>query len=253
MNSAALAVQCRGVRKEFGAGPSKVVALRDVDLEVRLGEMAFLVGPSGSGKTTLLSVIAGLLDSSSGEVEVLGERVEKLPKRQRILFRRTHLGFVFQQYNLLPALTAAENVAVPLLAAGVQRREAIQQGAKLLEALGMVARLHALPAQLSGGQQQRVALARALVHEPRLIVCDEPTSALDAATGQAVMELLAAAAVRPDRAVLVVTHDSRIFSFADRMAFMDDGRIVRTVTKAEMPAGGGLEVDAPLQPAGSFA
>jgi putative ABC transport system ATP-binding protein len=117
----------------------------------------------------------------------------------------------------------------------------------------MGARLHALPSQLSGGQQQRVALARALVHEPRLIVCDEPTSALDAATGQAVMELLAAAAVRPDRAVLVVTHDSRIFSFADRMAFMDDGRIVRTVTKAEMPASGGLEVDAPPQPAGSFA
>src|SRR5919198_56188 len=109
------------------------------------------------------------------------------------------------------------------------------------------------PPQLSGGQQQRVAMARALVHEPRLVVCDEPTSALDAATGQAVMELLAAAAVRPDRAVLVVTHDSRIFSFADRMAFMDDGRIVQTVTKAEMPASGGLAVDAPPQPAGSFA
>src|ERR671925_894532 len=137
MNSAALAVQCRGVRKEFGAGHSKVVALRDVDLEVRLGEMAFLVGPSGSGKTTLLSVIAGLLDSSSGEVEVLGERVEKLPKRQRILFRRTHLGFVFQQYNLLPALTAAENVAVPLLAAGVQRKEAVDRGKSLLSRLGL--------------------------------------------------------------------------------------------------------------------
>src|SRR5919109_2051436 len=116
MNSSEMAVRCRAVREEFGEGNSKVVALRDVDLEVRLGEMAFLVGPSGSGKTTLLSVIAGLLDSSSGEVEVLGEQVEKLPNRQRILFRRQNLGFVFQQYNLLPALTAAENVAVPLLA-----------------------------------------------------------------------------------------------------------------------------------------
>jgi putative ABC transport system ATP-binding protein len=233
------------VRKAFGEGNAKVVALGGVDLEVYMGEMAFLVGPSGSGKTTLLSVIAGLLDSSSGEVEVLGERLEKLPGQQRILFRRKNLGFVFQQYNLLPALTAAENVAVPLLAAGVKRREAVQRGEKFLEILGMRTRVHAFPAHLSGGEQQRVALARALVHEPRLVVCDEPTSALDAATGQAVMELLSETAVRPDRAVLVVTHDSRIFSFADRMAFMDDGRIVRTVTKAEMQPSHAPEPDVP--------
>src|SRR6266540_592012 len=130
MNSSAIAVKCRDVRKEFGVGNSKVIALRGVDLEVRLGEMAFLVGPSGSGKTTLLSVIAGLLDSNGGEVEVLGEQVEKLPNRQQILFRRKNLGFVFQQYNLLPALTAAENVAVPLLASGVKTREAVQKGEK---------------------------------------------------------------------------------------------------------------------------
>jgi putative ABC transport system ATP-binding protein len=251
MNSSELAVKCRDVHKEFGVGNSKVMALRGVDLEVRLGEMAFLVGPSGSGKTTLLSVIAGLLDSSSGEVEVLGERVEKLPNRQRILFRRKNLGFVFQQYNLLPALTAAENVAVPLLATGVKTRDAVQRGATLLETLGMRKRVHALPSQLSGGEQQRVALARALVHEPRLIVCDEPTSALDATTGQAVMELLSETAVRPDRAVVVVTHDSRIFSFADRMAFMDDGRIVRTESKAEIRSSRALESDVPLKLASS--
>jgi putative ABC transport system ATP-binding protein len=242
MNSPEIAVNCRDVRKEFGEGESRVLALRGVDLDVHLGEMTLLVGPSGCGKTTLLSVIAGLLDSTSGKVEVLGERVEKLPSKQRILFRRKNLGFVFQQYNLLPALTAAENAAVPLLAAGVKTQLAIERGAELLETLRMGKRLNALPSQLSGGEQQRVAIARALIHGPRLIVCDEPTAALDAETGQAVMQLLSEAAVRSDRAILVVTHDSRIFGFADRMAFMDDGRIVRMETKAEMRSNGALEL-----------
>jgi putative ABC transport system ATP-binding protein len=190
MHSPGMAVRCRNLHKEFGDGESKVLALRGVDLDVRLGEMTFLVGPSGSGKTTLLSVIAGLLDSSGGDVEVLGERVEWFPSQQRIRFRRKNLGFVFQQYNLLPALSAAENAAVPLLAAGMERRQAAAQAVQLLETLGMGERAHALPSQLSGGQQQRVALARALIHEPRLIVCDEPTAALDAETGQAVVALL---------------------------------------------------------------
>jgi putative ABC transport system ATP-binding protein len=232
MNEIEAAVKCRKLAKQFGTGESGVMALRGIDLDIQFGEMALLVGPSGSGKTTLLSVIAGLLDSSAGELEVLGEKVEQLPSQERILFRRRNLGFVFQQYNLLPALTAAENVAVPLLAGGVKRKEAILRSAELLRSLQMGKRVNALPSQLSGGEQQRVALARALIHEPRLIVCDEPTSALDAGTGHAVMQLLAEAAVRPDRAVLVVTHDSRIFGFADRMAFMDDGRIIRTETRA---------------------
>jgi putative ABC transport system ATP-binding protein len=232
MNEVGTAVRCKGITKRFGAGESGVLALRGVDLDVQFGEMAFLVGPSGSGKTTLLSVIAGLLDSSSGELQVLGENVEQLSGQERILFRRRNLGFVFQQYNLLPALTAAENVAVPLLAAGVKTKEAVAKSSDLLNSLRMGKRLHSLPSQLSGGEQQRVALARALIHEPRLIVCDEPTSALDAGTGHAVMELLSEVAVRADRAVLVVTHDSRIFDFADRMAFMDDGRIVRTEIKS---------------------
>ncbi|MCI0389830.1 MAG: ABC transporter ATP-binding protein [Acidobacteria bacterium] len=221
-----IAVQCREVHKEFGNGAGKVLALRGVDLDVRYGAMTLLVGPSGCGKTTLLSVIAGLLNSNGGEVKVLGEQIERLPGRQQILFRRKNLGFVFQQYNLLPALTGAENAAVPLLAAGVPRRKAVQKAKDLLATLGMGERVNALPSQLSGGQQQRVALARALIHAPRLLVCDEPTAALDAETGHAVMKLLAAEAVRPDRAVIVVTHDNRIFSFADTIARMDDGRIV---------------------------
>ena len=226
MSSTETAVQCRGVRKEFGNGAGKVLALRGVDLDARYGAMTLLVGPSGCGKTTLLSVIAGLLDSDGGEVEVLGERIERLPGSQQILFRRKNLGFVFQQYNLLPALTAAENAAVPLLAAGTPRRKAMHKAMDLLVTLGMGDRVNALPKQLSGGEQQRVALARALIHEPRLLVCDEPTAALDAETGHAVMELLAAEAVRPDRAVVVVTHDNRIFNFADTIARMDDGRVV---------------------------
>jgi len=224
--SSEIAVQCRGVQKAFGNGGGKVLALRGVDLDVRYGAMTLLVGPSGCGKTTLLSVIAGLLKASAGEVRVLGEHLERLPGGEQIIFRRQNLGFVFQQYNLLPALTAAENGAIPLLAAGVPRGKAVNEAKRLLATLGLGDRVNALPKQLSGGQQQRVALTRALIHQPRLLVCDEPTAALDADTGHAVMELLAAEAVRPERAVIVVTHDSRIFGFADTIARMDDGRIV---------------------------
>jgi len=222
------AVVCRRVTKDFGAGDNQVHVLRGVDLDVPFGEMTLLVGPSGCGKTTLLSVVAGLLNPTSGAVMVLGEDAGSMSGNQAIEFRRRNIGFVFQQYNLLPALTAAENAAVPLFAAGVPKKKAVAAASSLLSELGLGDRLHALPSQLSGGQQQRVALARALVHEPRLVVCDEPTSALDHATGNAVMELLTNVAVRPDRAVVVVTHDSRVFRFADRIAHMDDGRIVET-------------------------
>jgi putative ABC transport system ATP-binding protein len=220
-----MAVRCQSVTKEFGSGDARAQVLRGVDLGVPLGEMTLLAGPSGCGKTTLLSVIAGLLDPSDGEVVILGEDIGRMAAADRVTFRRRNLGFVFQQYNLLPALTAAENAAVPLLAAGVPRRQAVDRARAMLDSLGLGERADALPSRLSGGQQQRVALARALVHEPRLIVCDEPTSALDAATGRTVMELLASAAVRPDRAVIVVTHDSRVFPFGDRIVYMNDGRI----------------------------
>ena len=221
-----IAVLSHDVTKVFGRGETQVHALRGIDLKIRLGELTMLVGPSGSGKTTLLCVITGLLDATSGDLVVLGQRPAELSQEELILFRRTNLGFVFQQYNLIPALTAAENVAVPLLAGGVKRQQAVARGKEFLATLGMAHRAHALPSELSGGEQQRVALARALVHEPRLIVCDEPTSALDGRTGHTVMELLSATAVRPDRAVIIVTHDARIFDFADQIAHMDDGQIV---------------------------
>jgi putative ABC transport system ATP-binding protein len=229
------AVTVRDVRKHFGEGDTRVEALRGVDLSVRAGELSFLVGPSGCGKTTLLSVIAGILEPSGGELTVLGERLGELSGRDRVLFRRRNLGFVFQQYNLLPALTAAENVAVPLLAAGLRRVPAVERATELLGRLGLAARAGALPSTLSGGQQQRVAIARALVHEPRLVVCDEPTAALDHESGEAVMALLAESVVQPDRAVLVVTHDARVLHHADAIARMDDGRIVETTRPGGSP------------------
>lgn len=221
-----LGVLCRGVRKQFGHGDAAVDALRGVDFDSRIGELSFLVGPSGCGKTTLISIIAGLLDRTAGELRVLGTSLDDLSPRDRVVFRREHLGFIFQQFNLLPALTAAENVAVPLIVAGVRRRTAVDRAKTLLASLGLEHRLNALPATLSGGQQQRVAIARALIHEPHLVVCDEPTAALDHASGDAVMQLLAANAVRPGRTVIVVTHDSRVYHYADSIAHMDDGRVL---------------------------
>jgi putative ABC transport system ATP-binding protein len=226
--SSDVAVSCKALTKDFGSGDSRVSVLRGVDFEANYGEITLLVGPSGCGKTTLLSVVAGLLNKSGGEIDVLGTDVDTLRGSQSVLFRRRNLGFVFQQYNLLPALTAAENAAVPLLAAGVKRKVAVEKAIALLDQLGLSGRTNARPNQLSGGQQQRVAIARALIHEPRLLVCDEPTAALDAESGHSVMQLLREVAVRPDRAVIVVTHDSRVFQFGDRIAYMNDGRISKT-------------------------
>ena len=222
-----LAVSCLDVQKHFGEGNTRVQALRGAEFAARFGELSFLVGPSGCGKTTLISVIAGLLDRTGGNLSVLGVDVDGLTPGERVLFRRKNVGFLFQQYNLLPAFTAAENVAVPLLIGGVPRNQALEQARSLLSRLGLSERTEALPSQLSGGQQQRVALARALVHEPRLVICDEPTAALDHASGEAVMGLLAANAVHPDRAVIVVTHDTRVFHYAQSIAHMDDGRIAK--------------------------
>ncbi len=219
------AVACRGVHKSYGQGDTRVAALRGIDLEVRSGELLMLVGPSGCGKTTLISVIAGILDHDEGTCIVFGEDLKRMTRAEKTAFRGRNIGFVFQTYQLLPALSAAENVAVPLFIHGVPRRSALERAATLLERMGMAEKRNALPAQLSSGQQQRVAIARSLVHEPRLIVCDEPTSALDRQTGERVMELLRAVAVAPGRSLVVVTHDVRIFHLADRIAAMDDGRI----------------------------
>lgn len=230
-----LAVSCRGVSKDFGDGDTRIRVLHEIDLDVPAGEMALLVGPSGCGKTTLISIIAGLLDPTAGEVSLYGTPRSSLSDRQLIAYRAAHIGFVFQQYNLLPALNATANVAIPLLIGRVPRAEAFERARALLDQVGLSDRAQAFPHQLSGGQQQRVAIARALVHQPRLLVCDEPTAALDAHSGQTVLELLRRVAVQPGRAVIVVTHDNRIFGYGDRIMEMADGRIdqVRADLRAE--------------------
>lgn len=221
--ASATAVTCRGVAKYFGSGETRVAALRGINVEVEAGKMTLLVGPSGCGKTTLISIIAGLLDPSEGEVHLLGNSIADLRGERLVAFRGQNIGFVFQQYNLLPALTAAENAAIPLLVAGWPRAKAVVRANAVLESVGLGNRLTSLPSQLSGGQQQRVAIARALVHEPRLLVCDEPTAALDAQSGQTVMELFRRVAVQPGRAVIVVTHDNRVYDFGDSIIHMTDG------------------------------
>ncbi len=221
------AVATQGLTKVFGTGDTKTTALQGVDAEVRYGETTLLVGPSGCGKTTLISIIAGLLNPTAGKIEVLGHDLVALRGAQLVNFRAKNIGFVFQQYNLLPALTAAENAAVPLVIAGEYRGKAVAAAKAMLAEVGLEPRMNALPSQLSGGQQQRVAIARALIHRPRLLVCDEPTAALDAHSGQVVMQLLRRVAVQPDRAVIIVTHDSRVYQFGDRIIHMSDGRIER--------------------------
>lgn len=219
------AVRARGIVKSFGTGDTQVTVLKGIDLDIYLGELLLLVGESGGGKTTLLSAIAGILDVDEGDIDVLGVPLSALPPGKRTRFRGQTMGFIYQQFNLLPALTAAENVAVPLLIQKVGRAEALRRARVMLDRVALGDRLHFLPKNLSGGQQQRVAIARALVNEPRLLICDEPTAALDGANGQKIMELLREVGRSPDRCVIVVTHDSRIFRFGDRMANMTDGRI----------------------------
>ena len=220
------AIQCRGLIKSFGEGDAQVRALRGVDLDVDFGELLMLVGPSGCGKTTLISIIAGILDQDAGQCVLFGSDLQKMKQDERAHFRGTSIGFVFQAFNLLLSLTVAENVAVPLLINGMDRKAAVAKARAVLVTVGLGDKADAPAAQLSGGQKQRVAIARALVHEPKLIICDEPTSNLDHASGIQVMDILRKVARTPERAVMVVTHDPRIFAFADRIAHMDDGMIV---------------------------
>jgi putative ABC transport system ATP-binding protein len=219
------AISCRNVTKDYGEGESRIRALRGVTVDIFPGELTLLVGPSGCGKTTLISILAATLNLTEGEADVLGVQLNQLSKNKRTQFRAQNVGFVFQQFNLLPALTAVENVSVPLIIRGLSKMEAIQRAARVLTAVGLGDRLNALPAKLSGGQQQRVAIARGLVHEPRLLVCDEPTSAIDAKTGQTIMTLIRELALSPDRVCVVVTHDTRVFGFADRIIALEDGRV----------------------------
>lgn len=221
-----IAAEATDIVMEFENGAERLRVLHSVGLRLPYGKLSMLVGPSGCGKTTLLSILSGTLTPTSGEVRVMGERLSALSDGQRVRFRRRNIGFIFQQYNLIATLTAAENAAIPLIADGVPWAEATGRAGDLLAQLGLGDHRNKLPRQLSGGQQQRVAIARALAHAPSLVVCDEPTAALDAHAGQAVMELLDAAAADPKRAVVVVTHDDRIYRFADRIVAMEDGRIL---------------------------
>lgn len=229
-----VAVRTRGIDMFFGDGETKVTALKQADFEANRGELIMLVGPSGCGKTTLLSVIAGTLTPQTGTVEVFGQRLDGLSQEELTSFRRKHLGFVFQSFNLIPTLTVLENVMVPLLIQGASQDVAVTKARAMLEKVGLKGREDGRPNALSGGQQQRVAIARALVHEPSLLICDEPTSALDKDTGAQIMQMVRDLSRSPERCVVVVTHDHRIFRFADRIAEMEDGRIRRVVEDASL-------------------
>jgi putative ABC transport system ATP-binding protein len=219
-------VICKNVKKIYGTGTSRVEALRGIDLEVKKGELLMLMGPSGSGKTTLISVIAGILTQTEGECLVSGVNLNRMPDQEKTHYRGTHIGFVFQSFNLIPMLTCAENVSIPLLLIGVERRAALERAKQLLTDVGIPEKIDVSPNDLSGGQQQRVAIARAMIHEPDLIVCDEPTSYLDHDTGMKVMELLRAIAGENGKTLIVVSHDVRITQFADRIVRLEDGKII---------------------------
>lgn len=223
-----IAVRTKMVCKGFGVGEARTEVIKEVNFEARLGELLMLVGPSGCGKTTLLSIIAGTLEVDRGEVEVFDSPLHRMDKRAITQFRAANIGFIFQQYNLIPTLNCLENVSVPLRIQGARAAVAEKRAAELLQTVGLGERMHHRPNMLSGGQQQRVAIARALVHDPKLLICDEPTAALDSENGRKVIGILRTVAAKPDRCVIVVTHDNRIYRYADRMTHMEDGRIDRT-------------------------
>jgi putative ABC transport system ATP-binding protein len=216
----------RNVSKTFGTGKLSFTALYPSNVEVNPGEILLLVGPSGSGKTTLLSLMGCVLSPSGGEIFLEGQRIDGLKEDKLSLIRRDKLSFVFQQFNLISSLNSQDNVELPLVLRGTPRRERKERAVKALEAVGLGSKLKAKPAQLSGGQQQRVAIARALASDPKILLCDEPTAALDTQSGRDVMKILQDLAHRDGRAVVVVTHDTRVFAYGDRILYLEDGRLV---------------------------
>ncbi len=231
--SSSIVVDVRALEKSFGDGPNRIHVLKQVSLQARTGEIMMLVGPSGCGKTTLLSAIAGTLKVESGTISVFDNPLEKMSSGALTRFRAKNIGFIFQQFNLIPTLSVAENVSVPLLIQGYSSSFAIKRSREILEKVGLGERWKERPNKLSGGQQQRVAIARALIHEPALVICDEPTAALDAHNGEIVLELFREVARSAKRAVIIVTHDNRILSYADRIARMDDGEIVEVTEQSQ--------------------
>jgi putative ABC transport system ATP-binding protein len=212
-----------GLRKRFGEGDAAVEAVRGVDLELGPGEIALIMGPSGSGKTTLLSMLGGLLRPTAGEVVLDGVPLHELSERDLPSVRAKKIGFIFQDFNLMPSLTALENVEVALNVAGVTGRRALDRAEGLLQELGLEHRMTFLPEKLSGGEKQRVAIARALANEPALVLADEPTANLDSGIGREVMRRLRELAGRRRQSVLIVSHDNRIREFADRVLWLEDG------------------------------
>jgi len=233
MNSNRTVVRAFDITKIYREGTADFRALSNVDLEIHAGELTLLMGPSGSGKTTLLSILGCILRATNGSLEVLGESVEKLPETELPRIRRAAIGFVFQGFNLFPALTTVENVALALDVRGVRRREAETRAAELIREVGLTDKGKSYPADLSGGQKQRVAIARALAGDPPIILADEPTAALDSTSGKNVIELLRRLAHEHGRAVVMVTHDPRVLSYGDRIIHLEDGRIESEESGAE--------------------
>jgi putative ABC transport system ATP-binding protein len=221
-----VAIKASGLVKWFGEGEARTVALKQVSFETSLGEMVYVVGPSGCGKTTLLSVLSGILRPNAGEVFVEGADIWRLSADRLSEFRLNRIGFVFQDYHLFPRLTTAENVAIPLV---LQRRswdEAVREAGKYLEIVGLSHRAELPPVKLSGGEQQRVAIARAIVSQPDILIMDEPTASLDGDTGRSILGFVHKSLLTRKRCIVVVTHDARIYEFADRILEMEDGRII---------------------------
>ena len=231
------ALEMVGVTKRYGRGPTEVRALTDVSLTVGPGELVAVMGPSGCGKSTLLHLAGGLEDPTAGSIRVDGRDVPAMSAAERASLRRTEVGYVFQRLNLVPALTALENVVLPLELEGVGRRESRERAREALAAVGLTEQLDRYPDDFSGGQQQRIAVARALVGERRLILADEPTGALDTLTGDQVVELLAELPARRGTAVVLVTHEPRYASWADRVVFLRDGRVVDEADAGAPPVG----------------
>ncbi|MCE2950635.1 MAG: ABC transporter ATP-binding protein [Alphaproteobacteria bacterium] len=231
--SQSIIVECRGIKKTFESGGTITTALRGVDLSVNQGEFFMLVGPSGCGKTTFISVIAGILTPDEGVCHVHNKSYADLSKKALLSFRSKEIGFIFQAFNLIPSLSVAENVAIPLIIQGHPTEKALGQARTILMDVGLQDKTEMPPSRLSGGQQQRVAIARALIHSPSLVICDEPTSALDHESGQMILTLMKEMSRRVRTTFVIVTHDPRIFTYADRIAHMDDGRITKIETQEE--------------------
>lgn len=220
-----VAIECKKIKKGYGTGEARIEALRGIDLEIYAGQLTLIVGPSGSGKTTLLSIITSILTPDEGELLIFGHNINKMSENERAEFCRKNLGIVFQSLFLVPTLTVLENISLPLLVSGFSEQEADKKAMEVLNTMNLGNRANTSPSNLSRGQQQRIAIARAIVNGSKIIVCDEPTSALDHQAGMEIMSILQGLAGHSSRAVVVVTHDHRIFSFADRIVNMDDGKI----------------------------